>query len=68
MRVESLTEWLDEDQDPFAWSLVTAPRGVSLDALSGRLRWTPTADQMGAQPVVVKFVVEQVVNFITDGV
>ena len=44
----------DEDNDLLTWSLVTAPRGVSLDALSGRLRWTPTADQLGAQPVVVR--------------
>ncbi|MBI3467959.1 MAG: putative Ig domain-containing protein, partial [Planctomycetes bacterium] len=45
---------LDEDGDPFAWSLVTGPRGISLDPLTGRVRWTPDHDQLGLNPVVVQ--------------
>lgn len=45
---------IDADGDPLLWSLDTAPRGMSIDPRLGTLRWTPAADQMGPQPVVVR--------------
>jgi RHS repeat-associated protein len=44
----------DPDGDPIGWSLDTAPAGMSVDAELGTLRWTPTADQLGGQSVVVR--------------
>jgi RHS repeat-associated protein len=35
------------------WSLAAAPAGMSIDPALGTLRWTPTADLIGAQAVTV---------------
>lgn len=40
---------LDRDGDSLIWTLTEAPVGASVDALSGRVRWTPGYDQVGSQ-------------------
>ncbi len=44
----------DPNNDPLTWSLDTAPQGMSIDPGLGTLRWTPTADELGSQNVVVR--------------
>ncbi|MCA9192062.1 MAG: hypothetical protein KDB03_09875 [Planctomycetales bacterium] len=44
----------DADDDTLAYSLEKGPLGMSLDALSGTLRWTPTAEQLGTQQVTLR--------------
>jgi hypothetical protein len=46
----------DPDNDPLTWSLDTGPAGMSIDPTLGTVRWTPTADQLGMQNVVVRLV------------
>ena len=46
----------DPDGDPLIWSLDQAPSGMSIDSQSGTIVWTPTADQLGTQYVVVSIV------------
>jgi YD repeat-containing protein len=46
----------DPDNDPMSWSLDTAPGGMSIHPNLGTIRWTPTADQIGLQDVVVRVV------------
>lgn len=36
------------------WSAPTAPTGLTIDAETGAVRWTPTADQVGDQDVVIR--------------
>src|SRR5262249_43244053 len=42
------------DGDPPAWGLDAAPAGTAVDPSRGTVRWTPTADQVGSQAVVVR--------------
>jgi hypothetical protein len=44
----------DPEGDPVVWSLDAAPAGMSIDPLRGTIRWTPAADQPGAQAVIVR--------------
>ena len=44
----------DSDGDPVIWSLDTAPAGMSIDAGTGAIRWTPTLDQLGDASVVLR--------------
>ncbi|MFN0054206.1 MAG: putative Ig domain-containing protein [Planctomycetales bacterium] len=44
----------DPDGDPLAFSLDAAPSGMSIDAVRGTIRWTPGADQTGAQQVMLR--------------
>ncbi|MBW2508802.1 MAG: putative Ig domain-containing protein [Deltaproteobacteria bacterium] len=37
-----------------AWSAPTAPRGLSIDPETGAVRWTPDAEQVGEQEVVIR--------------
>jgi len=37
----------------FSYSLVTRPTGMTINAASGVISWTPTASQAGSYPVVV---------------
>jgi YD repeat-containing protein len=46
----------DPDNDPLVWSFDAAPAGMSIDANLGTLRWTPTADELGSQNVVVRVI------------
>ncbi|MCA9192049.1 MAG: putative Ig domain-containing protein [Planctomycetales bacterium] len=44
----------DLDRDPLFWSLVTAPRGMSIHELLGTICWMPEADQVGPAEVMVR--------------
>ena len=44
----------DQDQNTFGWSLDTAPAGMSINATTGSIRWTPTISQAGLQNVVLR--------------
>ena len=44
----------DPDGDFVNWRLLSGPRGMSLDAATGALRWTPTLDQLGTNAVTVE--------------
>ncbi|HEV3082404.1 MAG TPA: PKD domain-containing protein, partial [Gemmataceae bacterium] len=46
----------DPDNDPLSWSLPTAPAGMSINGLTGTIRWTPLATQVGNQAVTVRLV------------
>ena len=43
----------DPDNDPLTYSLPTAPSGMQVSA-SGRVTWTPAANQAGGHDVVVE--------------
>jgi RHS repeat-associated protein len=51
---ESQLQAADPDGDPVTWGLLEAPRGMSIDRDRGTLRWTPTADQLGPNRVVIQ--------------
>jgi len=44
----------DVDNDPLSWSLVAGPTGMAIDPVSGIVLWTPTADELGTQPVTIR--------------
>jgi RHS repeat-associated protein len=44
----------DPDGTPLVWSLDAAPTGMSIDPAQGTVRWTPTADELGSQNVVLR--------------
>ncbi len=44
----------DAEQADLNYSLVSAPSGMSIDAATGRISWTPSAIQAGAQNVVIR--------------
>ncbi|QLE59915.1 hypothetical protein FD725_30895 (plasmid) [Nostoc sp. TCL26-01] len=44
----------DPDGDPVVLNLNQAPQGMSIDSLSGKLRWTPRVDQIGNTEVIVE--------------
>ncbi|HUP82468.1 MAG TPA: putative Ig domain-containing protein [Pirellula sp.] len=44
----------DADGDTIAYSLIKGPQGMSIDTLTGAIRWTPTDDQIGLQEVIVQ--------------
>jgi RHS repeat-associated protein len=46
----------DPEGDPVVWRLDAGPEGMSLEASSGTLRWTPRADQIGPHDVVLQAV------------
>src|SRR5262249_15202148 len=37
----------DPDGDPLVWDLESGPTGMSVDPLSGAVRWSPTVAQLG---------------------
>lgn len=43
----------DVDGDPLSWSLTTKPEGMSIDPVTGLITWSPTAQQLGNQRVVL---------------
>jgi RHS repeat-associated protein len=45
---------LDLDGDPLMWTLVKGPAGMSIDAITGAVRWVPTTDQLGSQDVEIQ--------------
>jgi bacillopeptidase F len=44
----------DADGDALAYSLETAPAGMSIDAASGLIAWTPDGSQVGTHAVTVR--------------
>jgi len=46
----------DPNGDVLAWSLTQAPAGMTINAGTGAVAWTPTAAQVGSQPVTVRVV------------
>ena len=45
----------DGDQGgPLTFSVLAAPPGLTIDANTGVIVWTPTADEVGSQPVILK--------------
>jgi RHS repeat-associated protein len=44
----------DPDGTPLVWSLDAAPAGMAIDPTRGMIRWTPTADELGSQNVVLR--------------
>ncbi|MEQ8848076.1 putative Ig domain-containing protein [Botrimarina sp.] len=46
----------DPEGDTLVYELAKRPVGMSIDALSGAVRWTPTAEQLGLQEVVVRVI------------
>jgi RHS repeat-associated protein len=46
----------DPNNNPLAWTLTTAPAGMSVNAALGTVRWTPTPDQVGSQNVTLRVV------------
>jgi YD repeat-containing protein/probable HAF family extracellular repeat protein len=48
------TDATDPDGDPLTWSLDVAPTGMSIDADSGDIRWTPAPNQIGSNEVAIR--------------
>jgi hypothetical protein len=46
-------EATDDDKDSLTFSLSAPPAGMTINAQSGLIAWTPTADQLGAQKIMV---------------
>lgn len=44
----------DGNGDTLTYSLTTAPTGMTINATSGQIAWTPTASQIGARAVAVR--------------
>ncbi|MDZ4851880.1 MAG: putative Ig domain-containing protein [Pirellulaceae bacterium] len=44
----------DIDGDTLSYSLEKSPIGMSIDAIQGAIRWTPTEAQIGPQEIIVK--------------
>lgn len=44
----------DPDGDPLAYLLTQRPTGMTIEADTGRIRWTPTLQQLGPHPVNVR--------------
>ncbi len=45
---------VDADGDVLGYRLVTAPIGMTMNAASGAIQWSPNPQQLGAQPVVIE--------------
>ncbi len=44
----------DADGDDVIWRIVSAPDGVSVDQMTGKLRWIPALDQVGVRDFVIE--------------
>jgi hypothetical protein len=44
----------DAENNPLTFSLTTAPAGMTIDAATGLIRWTPDATQVGNQAVALQ--------------
>jgi hypothetical protein len=47
-------EATDDDDDPLTFSLTTFPEGMTIDAITGLISWTPSGIQAGSHDVTVK--------------
>ena len=54
----SLHRFIDASNSPPTYSLLTAPTGLTLDATTGAIEWTPLGVQGGGQTVTVRGVNE----------
>ncbi len=45
---------IDAENDPLAYSLIQSPTGMTINAVTGEIAWTPTLDQVGQQQVVLQ--------------
>jgi RHS repeat-associated protein len=43
----------DPDGDPLTFRLTVSPQGMTIDPATGRITWTPTANQVGTQDVTL---------------
>jgi hypothetical protein len=46
----------DPDNDVLLWSLDAAPSGMSIDPVSGQIRWVPSPSQTGSHEVAVRVI------------
>ena len=44
----------DPDGDPLTFALTQAPAGMTIDAASGLITWTPSGEQVGTHPIAVE--------------
>ncbi|MEO8271170.1 MAG: putative Ig domain-containing protein, partial [Aureliella sp.] len=44
---------IDAEQDPRQFSLLESPAGMTIDAQTGEIAWTPTTAQLGQQSVII---------------
>ncbi|MBD2365063.1 tandem-95 repeat protein [Anabaena minutissima FACHB-250] len=44
----------DPDGDRLLWSLLQAPKGMVIDAITGALRWQPQSNQLGQHQIIVQ--------------
>ncbi|MFN0052048.1 MAG: putative Ig domain-containing protein [Planctomycetales bacterium] len=44
----------DLDEDPLLFSLSAAPAGMTIDAVTGVVQWTPTGGQVGSHRVIIR--------------
>lgn len=44
----------DAESDPLTYTLLTSPSGMTLDAITGELQWTPDNTQLGSQSVSIQ--------------
>ncbi len=49
-----ITQAIDADRDPLAYRLVSGPAGMTVNANTGAIIWTPAAIQVGSQEVLVE--------------
>lgn len=47
-------ESFDPDDDPLEYALTVSPGGMTIDEQTGLIQWTPTAAQIGPNPVTVE--------------
>lgn len=47
---------IDDENDPLAYSLLERPQGMTIDAATGAIAWTPALDQLGNHAVRVQVV------------
>lgn len=54
-RVFAYDLWADDaDGDDVLWRVLSAPDGVTIDPVSGQLRWIPALDQVGVREFVIE--------------
>ena len=56
----------DAENNPLTYSLLQAPTGMAINAITGELSWTPAAGQLGPQAVIIQ-VSDAAGGFTTQG-
>ncbi len=57
---------VDVDGDTIAYSVVRGPSGMSIDTLTGAIRWAPTEEQLGLHKVVIQAMDQQAAVTLQD--